>query len=84
MSASSWDVVAQVGVSVFGVIAILLVSNKNKWGFVFGLLSQPFWFVTTFLHKQWGVFALTIVYTATWGYGFYQWFFKKTANPNRD
>lgn len=75
-----WDIIAQIGVSVFGVMAILLVSKKNKWGFVCGLLSQPFWFITTFHHRQWGVFFLTVVYTFSWGYGFYEWFFKKTTS----
>lgn len=28
------DVIAQIGVFVFGVLAIVLVAKKNKWGFV--------------------------------------------------
>ncbi len=72
------DAVSQIGIAVFGIIAIILVARKNKWGFVFGLISQPFWFITSFINKQWGVFFLSAVYAATWSYGIYEWFFKKT------
>jgi len=70
------DFVAQIGVFIFGVIAIILVSRKNKWGFVFGLLSQPFWFITAYTNRQWGVFLLTFIYTGSWMYGIREWFFK--------
>jgi len=53
-----------------------LVSKKNKWGFVFGLASQPFWLITSFLNKQWGVFLLSIIYVFSWAFGLYEWFFK--------
>jgi len=72
-----WDTIAQIGVTIFGVIAIILVSRKNRWGFVFGLLSQPFWFITSYCNKQWGVFFLTVIYTFSWIYGIYEWFKKK-------
>lgn len=77
----SLDTVAQVGITFFGVTAIVLVAKKNKWGFVLGLLSQPFWFMTSYINKQWGVFFLSFVYLGTWVLGIYEWFFKdvKTA-----
>jgi nicotinamide riboside transporter PnuC len=68
------DTVSQVVIAVFGVLAILLVAKKNKWGFVAGLLSQPFWFYTSYHHRQWGVFALNFAYTGTWLVGIYEWF----------
>ena len=71
-----WDNISQVGVAIFGVTSIILVSKKNKWGFVLGLLSQPFWFITSFINEQWGVFFLSMVYTASWIFGIYEWFFK--------
>lgn len=80
MSNSDQDVLAQIGVSIFGVIAIILVARKNKWGFVFGLLSQPFWVLTSYLNSQWGVLLLSIIYTGSWIYGIYEWFFKKAED----
>ncbi len=71
------DTISQIGISLFGIMAIVLVSRKNKWGFVFGLASQPFWFATALVNQQWGIFVLNIAYAASWSYGFYQWFIKK-------
>jgi nicotinamide riboside transporter PnuC len=71
-----WDIISQIGITFFGVIAVILVAKKNKWGFVFGLLSQPFWFITSYLNQQWGIFFLSIVYTLSWLFGIYEWFFK--------
>ena len=71
-----WDTISQIGITIFGVSAIILVAKKNKWGFVFGLLSEPFWFFTSFLNAQWGIFLLTVIYTGTWIFGIYEWFFK--------
>lgn len=70
------DTIAQIGIIIFGVSATLLVAKKNKWGFVLGLLSQPFWFLTSFINKQWGSFLLSFIYTGTWILGIYEWFFK--------
>jgi nicotinamide riboside transporter PnuC len=71
-----WDIIAQIGIAVFGVAAIIMVAKKNKWGFVFGLISQPFWYITSYLNGQWGVFFVSIIYTASWTYGVYNWFYK--------
>jgi len=78
------DTIAQIGITIFGVSAILLVAKKNKWGFVLGLLSQPFWFTTSFIHKQWGVFFLSIIYAGSWILGIYEWFFKDDAEKKEE
>ena len=70
------DQISQIGITIFGVSAIILVARKNKWGFVLGLLSEPFWLATSFLNKQWGVFLLSIVYVSSWAFGIYNWFYK--------
>jgi nicotinamide riboside transporter PnuC len=70
------DAIAQIGITIFGVLAIILVAKKNKWGFVLGLISQPFWVATSIINKQWGVLLLSIVYVGSWSYGIYEWFFK--------
>lgn len=71
-----WDLISQIGLFVFGVVAIVLVAKKNKWGFVFGLLSQPFWYITAYINGQWGVFLISLCYTGSWVFGIYEWFFK--------
>ncbi|MBW2995744.1 hypothetical protein KY332_00425 [Candidatus Woesearchaeota archaeon] len=71
-----WDLISQIGIFVLGIGAIILVALKNKWGFVLGFLSQPFWFITSYINKQWGIFLVSFVYAFTWLFGIYQWFFK--------
>ncbi|GEM_PF-619053 len=72
-----WDTISQIGIATLGIAAVLLVAKKNKWGFVVGFLSQPFWLITSFINKQWGVFILSIIYVGSWILGIYEWFFKK-------
>lgn len=73
------DTIAQIGIILTGVSAIILVARKNKWGFVVGLISQPFWFTTAIVNEQWGVFLVSLAYLGSWIYGIYEWFFKKEA-----
>lgn len=78
------DAISQIGITIFGVSAIILVARKNKWGFVLGLLSQPFWLITSALNKQWGVFLLSVIYCGTWCYGIYGWFFKENIVKSKN
>ena len=71
------DIINQIGITIFGASAIILVARKNKWGFVLGLASQPFWLMTSYLNKQWGVLFLSVIYVFSWAYGVYEWFYKK-------
>ncbi|MBU4367997.1 nicotinamide mononucleotide transporter family protein [Patescibacteria group bacterium] len=68
------EIIAQVGIAFFGLSAIILVARKNKWGFVLGLISVPFWFITSIINGQWGIILLNTAYTASWIYGIYYWF----------
>ena len=71
------DQISQVAITILGISAIFLIARKNKWGFVIGLLSQPFWLLTSYINKQWGVFLLSVIYVGMWAYGIYEWFYKK-------
>ena len=71
-----WDTISQISIFSFGVLSIILVARKNKWGFVLGLVSQPFWYITSYVNHQWGVFFLNIAYTLSWSYGVYKWFWE--------
>ncbi len=71
----SLDIIAQIGITVFGIGSVVFLARKNKWGTVLGLLSQPFWFATAIMNDQWGIMVLNVIYSATWIYGVYNWFF---------
>ncbi len=78
----NFDIIAQIGIAVYGLTAIWLVNSKSpkaqRWASVFGLGGQPFWFYVTYSSAQWGMFALCICYTIAWGRGFYfAWIEKK-------
>jgi len=76
------DFISQIIIVIFGGIAIWLVSCKaplNKWGYIFGIISQPFWLYVTFSSKQYGMFALSVWYTFGWAKGIYNYFYKETV-----
>ncbi|MEN6421305.1 MAG: hypothetical protein ABFD76_05100 [Smithella sp.] len=63
---------AQICIAVFGTTAIYLVSRRDhlqRWGYIFGLCSQPFWFYTSWEAHQWGIFALSFWYAFSWANG---------------
>lgn len=72
----NWDFISQIALPILSISAMILVARKNKWGFVLGFLSQPFWIITSYINNQWGVFFVSIIYTFTWAYGIHQWFYK--------
>lgn len=78
------DTISQVGLTILSVTAIILISKKNKWGFVVGLVSQPFWIATSIINEQWGIFITSIIFTFSWLFGIYQWFFKKSKKEIPD
>lgn len=58
------------------VIAVFLTQQQwnpewGKWACVFGMVSQPFWLMSSYRTKQWGIFASAIIYTFVWGLGLY-------------
>lgn len=66
------ELLSQIAIPILGTLSIILIARKNKGGLVLGLAAQPFWFMTAYLHQQWGVFAVGFVYTASWIYGIYE------------
>lgn len=63
----SLDVISQIGISVFAVIGIILMSyNKNEIGGYIALIGQPFWFYTGIVHKQTGVLIASVLFTGAY------------------
>lgn len=78
-----WETIVQIAIFILSASAILLVAKKNKWGFVIGLTSQPFLLYTSYIHEQWGIFIVSIVYVFSWILGIYEWFFKDEKTINK-
>jgi hypothetical protein len=63
----------QIGIVLTGVIAVWLTQDKRdswrRWACVFGMLAQPFWFYAAWKAEQWGILAITTLYTYAWARG---------------
>lgn len=71
----------QLGIAVFSLIAVSCTISRSgavrRWGPIFGLVSQPFWLYATWSAGQWGMLAVSAVYTVVWCRGIYNgWFWK--------
>ena len=77
--------IAQLFIALLGVTAVALsqspLASRRRWASVFGLVGQPFWFYAAWDTEQWGIFALCILYTITWGKGFYSNWIATMATP---
>ena len=77
----------QLAIAVTGCVAIWLANDQRetwrKWASVFGLAGQPFWFYSAFAAEQWGILALTFVYTASWARGFRNNWMRSNARVER-
>lgn len=59
-----WDRISQIGIAVLGSASISLFAlGMPFWGFVVTLMAEPFWFYTSYINKQWGIFITAIWYT---------------------
>lgn len=55
----------QIAITIFSCLSIFLLSTKRyfKYGFVVGLIGQPFWIYTSWDNAQWGIFIVSIWFT---------------------
>lgn len=62
--------IAQIGISLFGSAAFLLVTREEeryqRWGVALGLLSNPFWWLMVFSTHQYITIPVHLLYTYGW------------------
>jgi hypothetical protein len=65
---------AQIVIGLCGVAAVFLSQDarteRQRFACLFGLAAQPFWFYTTWKAGQYGIFAISFLYTFSWSRGF--------------
>ena len=74
------ELISQIIIFICGGLSVFLVARLDKWkrfGYIFGLLSQPFWFYTTIKHQQYGITILSLWYTYNWSVGIYNYWIKE-------
>lgn len=62
----------QFALLILSAAAIWLISGRGpwvRWGWACGLASQPLWLWETWHAEQWGMVALSVFYTWSWGRG---------------
>ena len=66
----TWLTIAQIGISAFGCLGFLLVTQEERKyqaaGVVCGLLSNPFWWIMVIATEQWITVPLHLAYTYGW------------------
>lgn len=73
------DTIANIGIILFGGSAIFLVSRTDKWmrwGYIMGMVSQPFWFYIAITTAQFGVFLMSCWFTFCWAKGIWNYWIK--------
>ena len=65
--------VSQFFIAVFGVTAVWLTQQPRtdwkRYAPLFGMASQPFWFYSTYIAGQYGIFLLCAAYAYCWWLG---------------
>lgn len=65
--------VDQLAIAMTGVTAIFLTQSRHesrrRYACLFGMVGQPFWIYAAWSAGQWGILALTTLYTWAWAKG---------------
>lgn len=74
----------QLGIALTGVIAVWLSQSadrsRRRYACLFGLAGQPFWFYTAYVHDQWGIFFVSILYAWAWFRGLQTYWLRGDAD----
>lgn len=68
--------ICQTGMLLFGVLAVWYLGYyseadpRRRWGFIFGLSSQPFWAIKSVIQHDWILLVITVLFTISWYNGF--------------
>ncbi len=71
----------QIVLTLLSLGSIFLVERENRWGYVLGLVAQPFWWYAAISDGQWGVMIVNVFYALIWSRGVYRRFFQNSPPP---
>ena len=70
------DTLVQIGIPLFSCSSIWLLSRTeawSRWGFILGLMGQPFWFYLVWQTGSWGIGITSSWYQYSLMQGFYNY-----------
>lgn len=62
----------QAWITITAIVALVLMAPANersRWGHLVGILGQPAWLFSTWVHGQFGMFLASIAFTAVYLWG---------------
>lgn len=65
----------QLAIFIFGGLAVFLLARSDKWqkwGYLSGLISEPFWIYAAWQADQWAVILLALWWAVWYAVGFYR------------
>jgi hypothetical protein len=71
--------ILQIIIVVTSALGIWLVTREEdwkRWGYIIGLIGQPFWLYSAIPNKQWGIALLSLFYIYSWSQGIYNFWIK--------
>ena len=74
------DQFVQIMVFVLSLMTTFLLARIDKWkrwGYIAGLIAQPFWFYSAISSGQMGIFYLSVFNTCFWTVGIYNYWIRK-------
>lgn len=81
------DLLSQAWITLTGATALYLVNCKRdrvrRWGCIFGICSQPAWYIQMAIHGQWLMLPVYTLYTGAWLLGIYNnWLKREPVEPD--
>lgn len=77
------DTISQYAIMLLGPAAIWVVGWRGKyrrWGYIIGIICQPFWFITLYCNEQWPVFVVAFLYMFSWLQGLWNYWIKPKSS----
>lgn len=82
----SFETISQIMLFISGASSIWFLSRTEewkRWGFIIGILGQPFWLYSAIHNKQIGIVVLTLFYTYSFAQGIYFYWIKPKKDENK-
>jgi hypothetical protein len=67
------SIMPQLAIPILSALAVWRLAGRHRDGWWLSLASQPFWFYAATTARQWGILALSVLYTVAAVRGLWNW-----------